>query len=101
MAALGKRTCNSHLNFAIADNVGPSVRAADYVEGTIGVAHRPILHDRLTILARYNHFQDLRPVGEVTAGGETGNRSKLSAIRCAQGTQAGSGADQVLERGMG
>ncbi|RNJ62739.1 MAG: hypothetical protein EDM03_08780 [Porphyrobacter sp. IPPAS B-1204] len=68
------------LNFAIADNEGPSVRAADYVEGTIGVAYRPVLHDRLNVLARYNYFQDLGPLGQITAGGETGSPKQRSQI---------------------
>jgi hypothetical protein len=71
------------LNIAVADNEGPSVRAADYIEGVIGFAYRPVHNDRLNLLARYNYFQDLGPVGQVTAGGETNSpkqRSQIGAI---------------------
>jgi hypothetical protein len=68
------------LNFAIADNDGPSVRAADYVEGTIGFAYRPVTNDRLNVLARYSYFQDMGPVGQITGGGETGSPKQRSQI---------------------
>jgi hypothetical protein len=71
------------LNIAVADNEGPSVRAADYIEGVIGFAYRPVHNGRLNLLARYNYFQDLGPVGQVTAGGETNSpkqRSQIGAI---------------------
>ncbi|KWV90938.1 hypothetical protein [Erythrobacter sp. YT30] len=57
------------LNFALADSETDDVRLADYVEGTIGFAYRPILHDRFNLLTRYTFLQDLGPVGQVTAGG--------------------------------
>ena len=68
------------LNFAIADSDGPSVRAADYVEGTIGFAYRPVVNDRLNVLARYSYFQDMGPVGQITGGGETGSPKQRSQI---------------------
>lgn len=68
------------LNVAIADDNGSSLRAADYVEGVVGFAYRPILNDRLNILARFNYFQDLGPVGQITSGGEIDSPKQRSII---------------------
>jgi Glucodextranase, domain B len=68
------------LNFAIAKQDQASVRAADYVEGVIGFAYRPVLNDRFNMLARLNYFQDLGPVGQITAGGETNSPKQRSKI---------------------
>ena len=71
------------LNIAVADDNGSNLRAADYIEGVLGFAYRPVLNDRLNVLARFNYFQDLGPVGQITAGGETASpkqRSKIGAI---------------------
>jgi hypothetical protein len=71
------------LNVAVADDNGRSLRAADYIEGVVGFAYRPVLNDRLNILARFNYYQDLGPVGQITSGGETNSpkqRSKIGVI---------------------
>ncbi|WP_422344940.1 hypothetical protein [Parasphingorhabdus sp.] len=68
------------LNFAIADEEGPSVRAADFVEGVAGFAYRPVDNDRLNVLARYNYFRDLGPVGQITQGGEINSPKQVSQI---------------------
>jgi hypothetical protein len=68
------------LNLALARNDGNNLRAADYVEGVIGVAYRPVSNDRFNMLARYNYFQDLGPVGQITAGGTTNSPKQRSQI---------------------
>ena len=69
------------LNVAIADENGTSnLRAADYIEGVVGFAYRPVLNDRLNILARANYFQDLGPVGQITSGGEINSPKQRSMI---------------------
>lgn len=68
------------LNIAIADGNGSNLHAADYIEGVIGFAYRPVLNDRLNILGRFNYFQDLGPVGQVTAGGQTNSPKQRSQI---------------------
>ncbi|MEP4785234.1 MAG: hypothetical protein ABJX46_10925, partial [Erythrobacter sp.] len=68
------------LNFAIADTDTDDVRLADFVEGTVGFAYRPILNDRLNLLARYTFLQDLGPIGQVTSGGETAAPKQRSHI---------------------
>lgn len=67
-------------NFALADSETDDVRLADYVEGTIGFAYRPILNDRLNLLARYTYLEDLGPVGQVTGGGEVEAPKQRSQI---------------------
>ena len=68
------------LNFAIADNEGTNVRAADFVEGVAGFAYRPVDNDRLNILARYNYFRDLGPTGQITQGGQINSPKQVSQI---------------------
>ena len=68
------------LNIAVADDNGSNLRAADYIEGVFGFAYRPVHNDRLNVLARFNYFQDLGPVGQVTAGGETASPKQRSMI---------------------
>ena len=68
------------LNIAVADNNRANVSAADYVEGVIGFAYRPVLNDRLNVLARFSYFQDLGPIGQITAGGETNAPKQRSQI---------------------
>ena len=68
------------LNFAIADNNTPNERAADFVEGTIGFAYRPVLNDRLNLLTRYTYLKDMGPIGQVTEGGETASPKQKSQI---------------------
>ena len=67
-------------NIAIADNNTGNLRAADYVEGVLGFAYRPVLNDRLNVLARFNYFQDLGPVGQITAGGSANSPKQRSVI---------------------
>jgi hypothetical protein len=68
------------LNFAIADNEGTNVRAADFIEGVAGFAYRPVDNDRLNVLARYNYFRDLGPIGQITQGGQTNSPKQVSQI---------------------
>lgn len=70
----------ARFNFAIANDDLASVRAADYIEGVAGFAYRPVLNDRFNMLARYSYFRDLGPIGQVTAGGETGSPKQVSQI---------------------
>ena len=68
------------LSFAIADNEGENVRAADFREGVVGFAYRPVDNDRLNVLGRYNYFRDLGPVGQITQGGEINSPRQESQI---------------------
>ncbi len=68
------------LNIALADNNAANLRAADYIEGVLGFAYRPVRNDRLNLLARFNYFQDLGPVGQITAGGPANSPKQRSQI---------------------
>ncbi len=68
------------LNFAIADNDKADVRAADFVEGTVGFAYRPVLNDRLNLLTRYTYLKDMGPIGQITEGGQTASPKQKSQI---------------------
>ena len=46
----------------------------------LGFAYRPVLNDRLNVLARFNYFQDLGPVGQITAGGSANSPKQRSVI---------------------
>ncbi len=67
-------------NFALADDDQHSLRAADYIEGVVGFAYRPVMNDRLNILARYNYFQDMGPIGQITASGQSNSPKQISQI---------------------
>lgn len=68
------------LNFAIANNDASDVRAADFVEGTVGLAYRPVLNDRFNLLARYTYLKDMGPIGQITQGGQTASPKQKSRI---------------------
>ena len=68
------------LNFAISNNETSDVRAADFVEGDIGFAYRPVTNDRLNLLARFGYFKDMGPIGQITAGGVTGSPKQKSEL---------------------
>ncbi|MEQ1867552.1 MAG: flagellar motor protein MotB, partial [Micropepsaceae bacterium] len=70
----------ARFNFAVANDDLVSVRAADYIEGVARFAYRPVLNERLNVLARYSYFRDLGPIGQVTAGGETGSPKQVSQV---------------------
>ncbi len=68
------------LNLALANQDGPNVRAADFVEGSLGLAYRPIDNERLNALLRYSYYQDLGPVGQISGTGTAQNPKQLSQI---------------------
>lgn len=68
------------LNFAIADTDSPDVRAADFVEGTIGIAYRPVHNERVNLLARYTYLSDMGPVGQVTANNALASPKQRSEV---------------------
>ena len=50
----------ARFNFAVsdADSDDSSFLNADYVEGVVGLAYRPVHNDRLNALAKYTYFED-------------------------------------------
>lgn len=70
----------AQLNLARADSEGPSVRAAEFTEGMVGFAYRPVDNERLNALLRLQYFADLGPVGQVTGSGQIQSPKQVSTI---------------------
>ena len=56
-------------NFAISESDESDFLDADFVEGVIGAAYRPIDNDRLNALLKFTYFEDLAPSQQISAGG--------------------------------
>jgi len=56
-------------NFAISDSDQSDFLDADFVEGVVGAAYRPVNNDRLNALLKYTYFEDLSPAQQFSAGG--------------------------------
>jgi len=67
-------------NFAISDSDEASILDADFVEGVIGAAYRPINNDRLNALIKYTYFEDLAPASQITSGGTISSSRQKSQI---------------------
>ncbi|MGB0905846.1 MAG: TonB-dependent receptor [Maricaulaceae bacterium] len=59
------------LNFAISDSDQSNFRDADFVEGVLGAAYRPVDNERLNALFKYTYFEDLAPAGQISSSGQT------------------------------
>ena len=57
-----------------------STRDGDYAEASIGLAYRPVAHDRLNALAKYTFLHDLPGPDQVTAGGTADGPAQRSHI---------------------
>ncbi|MBH5321947.1 hypothetical protein [Aurantiacibacter sediminis] len=67
-------------NLARADNDGTSIRAAEFTEAIAGFAYRPINNERVNGIIRFQYFEDLGPVGQITGSGEVQSPKQVSAI---------------------
>ena len=56
-------------NFAISDSDEASFLDADFVEGVVGAAYRPVYNDRFNALLKYTYFEDLAPAQQFSASG--------------------------------
>ncbi len=56
-------------NFAISESDQSDFLDADFVEGVLGAAYRPVNNDRLNGLIKYTYFEDLAPAQQISAGG--------------------------------
>ena len=43
---------------------------ADYIEGVLGAAYRPVENDRFNALVKYTYFEDLAPTQQISSGGQ-------------------------------
>jgi len=67
-------------NFAISESDQSDFLNADFVEGVIGAAYRPVYNDRLNGLLKYTYFEDLSPAQQTSAGGTRGLARQKSQI---------------------
>ena len=65
------------LNFAFSDSEESDFLDADFLEGVIGAAYRPVYNDRLNALVKYTIFEDLAPSEQIS----TGSTSSLARQR--------------------
>ena len=56
-------------NFALSESDQSDFLNADFVEGVVGAAYRPVSNDRLNALLKYTYFEDLAPAQQISAGG--------------------------------
>ncbi len=68
------------VNLARADTDGTNIRAAEFTEAIAGFAWRPIDNDRVNGLIRFQYFEDLGPVGQLTGSGQTESPKQVSKI---------------------
>lgn len=57
------------LNFAYSDSDEADFLDADFLEGVIGAAYRPVDNDRLNALVKYTIYEDLSPSQQLSSGG--------------------------------
>ena len=62
-------TALGRFNFAISDSDQSDFLDADFIEGVLGAAYRPVDNDRLNALASFTYFEDLSPSQQISAGG--------------------------------
>jgi hypothetical protein len=67
-------------NLARANNDTTSVRAAEFTEAMAGFAYRPVHNERLNALMRFQYFEDMGPVGQLTGSGQTQSPKQVSTI---------------------
>jgi len=67
-------------NFAISDSDQSDFLDADFVEGVIGAAYRPVYNDRLNGLLKYTYFEDLSPAQQISSSGTTALARQKSQI---------------------
>ena len=73
-------TALGRFNFAISDSDQADFLDADFIEGVVGAAYRPIDNDRFNALASFTFFEDLSPSQQISAGGTTALPRQRSQI---------------------
>lgn len=68
------------LSLARADNDSSSLRAAEFTNAVAGLAYRPVNNERLNALVRFEYYEDMGPVGQVTGSGQTQSPKQVSSI---------------------
>ena len=57
-------------NFVVSDSDQADFLDADFVEGVLGAAYRPVKNDRFNALVKYTYFEDLAPAQQISSGGQ-------------------------------
>ena len=76
----------ARFNFAVSEADDSNFLNADYVEGVVGLAYRPIHNDRLNALAKYTYFEDLAPAQQLSITGASNLARQKSQIVSVDGT---------------
>lgn len=67
-------------NFAVSDSDQADFLDADFVEGVVGAAYRPVYNDRFNALLKYTYFEDLAPSQQISSGGQFNLPRQISQI---------------------
>ena len=74
------------LDFSVGDSDRGDYFDGDFVEASVGYAYRPVLNDRLNLLAKYTYLADLPPPDQVsTATGSTVDYAQRSHVFAVDG----------------
>ena len=76
----------ARFNFAVSDADDSNLLNADFVEGVVGLAYRPVHNDRLNALAKYTYFEDLAPAQQLSITGASNLARQTSQIVSVDGT---------------
>lgn len=70
----------SKLNFSISDSTADSYYNADFIEGVLGAAFRPVRNDKLNALFKYTYFHNLPSQAQLTAANSTPDYLQKSQV---------------------
>ena len=72
-------------NFAISESDQSDFVDAEFVEGVLGAAYRPVDNDRFNALVKYTYFEDLSPAQQISSGGQQALARQKSRILSVDG----------------
>jgi len=72
-------------NFATSESDQSDFLDAEYMEGVLGAAYRPVDNDRFNALVKYTYFEDLSPAQQISSGGEQALARQKSQILSVDG----------------
>ncbi len=72
-------------NFALSESDQSDFLDADFIEGVVGAAYRPIDNDRFNALLKYTYFEDLSPAQQLSSTGTQSLARQKSQILSVDG----------------
>ncbi len=72
-------------NFAVSESDESDFLDADYMEGVLGAAYRPVNNDRFNALVKYTYFEDLSPAEQISSSGTDSLARQKSRILSVDG----------------